>query len=186
VVRCAALPKVDIYKPRRVVDRGGGVGAYAWIKGVVPASQTSGQLYECALCVECTAVPTVLDDLLDDDDGAAAAPAVDDPMGSSIRRFAWVQCACKQPWNCAHAGFLLRVVELVCEAARVAKGAGAPRLARIAYQCWWLGLDAEVAGAHLRQARTTPCRLLDLSRFSLVLSGDDTAGTFRSYSGRPA
>jgi hypothetical protein len=48
VVRCAALPKVDIYKPLRVVDNGVGAGVYAWIQSVVPARRAGS-----CTCVRC-------------------------------------------------------------------------------------------------------------------------------------
>jgi hypothetical protein len=163
VVRMSARPTIDLHA---VVPQPDGTGI-AWLSGQVAASQTANVLYSVKVAVRCVALPAAAAVAAVaarvSTRSSARAPAAASAVAWLVSEVLWVECPCKQQWNCAHAGSLLWIA-ILWGVARVKDHMDLNRYGATAVQCWWLGLSAEAIDAHSHQSRSTPAWRHDHSR----------------------
>mmetsp|Transcript_9574 Transcript_9574/g.27981 ORF Transcript_9574/g.27981 Transcript_9574/m.27981 type:complete len:922 (-) Transcript_9574:96-2861(-) len=177
----AERPDFTVHDVRRTSD-----GEHiAFLRGNVPASQTSNLKYHCKCCVRVVPVVESMFTGMAGGAGDLGSSGSSDqpqqpPIRWAIRDVLWVECPCKQNWNCAHVACLLWIIVL-WGAVHVKAHADEGRYELFALGCWWMGLDPGAEDAHARQARTTPAWQLDLEgmRFGLA-AGDDGRKVFVS------
>mmetsp|Transcript_17731 Transcript_17731/g.55360 ORF Transcript_17731/g.55360 Transcript_17731/m.55360 type:complete len:735 (-) Transcript_17731:184-2388(-) len=185
--RLAERPDFTVHDVRRTSD-----GEHiAFLRGNVPASQVSNLKYHCKCCVRVLPVPEgMFTGMAGASGDSGSSGSSDQPQQHLIRwmidSVLWVECPCKQNWNCAHVGCLIWIL-ILWGAVHVREHADKDRYELFAFGCWWMGLDPGAEEAHARQARTTPAWQLDLEGMKFGLAaGDDglqvmVSGPARDY-----
>ena len=162
VLRMSDRPIINLHA---VVEQPDGTGI-AWLSGQVAASQTANVRYSVKMAVRCVALPAAAATVATSGvstRSSARAPAAARTVAWLVSEVLWVECPCKQQWNCAHAGSLLWIA-ILWGVARVKDHMDRNRYGATAVQCWWLGLSAAVVDAHSHQSRSTPAWQHDRSR----------------------